>query len=169
MHSNAPHRGPCKDCGEVWPGIVSRATGLCPNCAENQPHARRIAHCPICGRSNVPAQLHHVASERHHKTFASYVCLSCHAILTGRQCAAWEPSWKTQDGTLIRVRCIIQGTVDVGWLTWQRSGRQTWRQLWASQLRELFHLLFLALRALAEVFGLVGFAVIGWGTGEATR
>jgi hypothetical protein len=67
---------------------------------------------------------------------------------------------------MIRARCIIQGTVDVLWLTWQRSGRQLWGQLWESQLRELVHMLFLALLALAEVFGFVGFAVIGW---EATR
>jgi len=165
MQPSTPHRGPCDICGEDWPGIVSSVSGRCPNCTDTTP-ARRIAHCPICGRGVIPAQLHHVAGQRHSQVLAFYVCCSCHRILTDRQCAAWEASWKTQSGAMIRARCIIQGTVDVLWLTWERSGCSAWHQLWERQLREICHMLYLALLALAEVLGLRGFNVIGW---ESTR
>jgi hypothetical protein len=111
-----------------------------------------IAHCPVCGRQDVPAQWHHVAGARQSSSPALYVCLNCHGILTDRQRNVWDPSWKTEAHP---VRCLAQGLYDLFWLWWLRSGVHMWRR----QLAELVHVVWLGFLALAQQWGLRGWNV----------
>jgi hypothetical protein len=147
----------CPECGEDWPAALHNASGLCRNHAvlcgvSDEKHRKILAHCPICGRENVPAQWHHVAGERQYPRLGKDICLNCHGIITHRQSTGWDPSWKTEAHP---VRCIAQGMYDLFWLWWQRSGVHVWR----TQLAELVHVAWLALLALTEQWGLRGWDV----------
>jgi hypothetical protein len=148
----------CELCAEDWPAALYKNSGLCRNHAVEQaisdePYRKYIAHCPTCGRSQVPAQSHHVAGVRQHRTLCILLCLNCHGIATARQCTDLDPPWKTEHHP---VRCIVQGVYDLLWLWWQRSGRFVWE--W--QLAELVRLVWLALLALADIWGLRGWDVV---------
>lgn len=119
----------CRICSENWPAAMYKETDLCRNHAvlsgvSKEPYREIIKHCPTCGAGNVPAQWHHLASERQQQRHMAFkylgilLCLNCHGILTDRQSTAWDPSWKTENHP---VRCTIQGTYDVLWLLWERS------------------------------------------------
>jgi hypothetical protein len=69
-----------------------------------------------------------------------------------RQCASWDPSWKTARHP---VRCICQGTYDLLWLWWQRSGVYWWH--W--QLAELARVVWLAGLTLADLWGFRGWGM----------
>ncbi len=146
--STQPIHTSCRKCGENWPGLVSAKTGLCPNCRDTR--HKHISHCPVCGRADVPAQSHHIASKRQNEHVVIRICLSCHIILTKRQCTCWDPSWKTESHP---VRCLVQGLADLIWLWWQRSGLTLWR----NQLGEIAHVAWVSLLSLAnQVWGLRG-------------
>src|SRR5262249_21326008 len=131
---------------------LRREGGLCLNCADEAaeaPHPR-LARCLGCLRTNVPSEFHHVASKRQHGAFGLRLCLNCHAILTHRQETAWHPSWKIEPH---RVRCIVQGLLDVLWL-WLRRSHSAWA------LGQLAQLCAQAGWSLFDAFGLVGWT--GW-------
>lgn len=141
----------CLSCGEDWPGSPLDDQGRCLNCRPDlrasHPH---LAWCPTCGRADVPAQFHHIASERQHPMLGLRLCLVCHKILTDRQVSAWHPSWRVASHP---VRCIVQGMLDLLWLWWQRSGWRWWERQVSELARVVWH-------ALVELFGLVGLS--GW-------
>jgi hypothetical protein len=109
-----------------------------------------LKRCPLCLAKDAPSEFHHVATERQHPTFGLKVCLNCHAILTKRQMNDWPPSWKTEPH---RLRCLVQGLIDVVGL-WLRRSHSGW------SLRELAKLCWQAGWSLMGVFGLVGWS--GW-------
>jgi hypothetical protein len=148
----------CRECGEDWLEALHEGSGLCRNHAvlqglSHEPYSKVIHHCPICGKANIPAQWHHIAGERQQRSLRMLICLNCHAIITSRQCSGWDPSWKTESHP---VRCIVQGTHDVVWLWWQRSGVYWWQ--W--QVAELVHVVWLALLALLDLWGLRGWEAL---------
>jgi hypothetical protein len=156
--------GSCRLCGENWPGAMHRESNLCRNHAvlsgvSKEPYREIIHHCRTCGAVDVPAQWHHVASERQQDRHAAFkhlgilLCLNCHGILTDRQQRGWDPSWKTEDHP---VRCTIQGTYDVLWLWWERSGVLWWNH----QGEELAHVVWTVLLALLRYWGLRSWGVI---------
>lgn len=161
-----PTEGMCTLCGECWSAALCRNTTegqvVCQNCAAHTAYQRQegtsasthwtsLHQCPICLRKNVPGQFHHVASARQYARLGLRLCLNCHAILTYRQMAAWDASWRTEAHPL---RCLTQGLLDVLWLWWQRSD-VSW------SLREVARLAWLAGLALGETIG-----VKGWGQHE---
>ncbi len=153
-----PPASRCPSCGEDWPGLVSKETGLCRNCAvlqglSHEPHRGFLDHCSLCGGTHVPAQEHHLAGKRNTRFLVVRICLNCHSIATDRQCREWDSRWNT--GTHPSP-FIVQGLYDVWWIWWQRSGCRWWRQ----QLSELVHLVWMAALALAQLWGLRGWEVL---------
>jgi hypothetical protein len=154
----------CHECQEDWLEAMHQESGLCRNHAvltgvSDEPYCRIIPHCPTCGRRDVPAQWHHPATERQQikhvalKHLGILVCLNCHGILTERQCKAWDQGWRKEDRPVV---CTVQGTYDVVWLWWMRSGRLWWEQ----QCGELAHLVLIVLLGLLQYVGLRGGEVV---------
>jgi hypothetical protein len=154
----------CQICGEDWAGALYHEGNHCRNHAvvygtSKEPYHELVGHCPTCGAVKVPAQWHHLASERQQKKYVALkhvgilLCLNCHGILTERQCTGWDPSWRTEQHP---VRCTVQGTYDVLWLWWQRSGMLWWNH----QFGELAHVVWTTLLALLQYWGLRTWEVI---------
>ena len=148
----------CRICRDDWPAARYQESDLCRNHAvlegvSKEPYCEIIPHCPTCGRHEVPAQWHHPATERQQERYAALkhlgilICLNCHGILTERQCKAWDQGWRKEDHP---VRCTLQGTYDVLWLWWERSGRLWWEQ----QCVELAHLVWIVMLGLLQYWGL---------------
>jgi hypothetical protein len=153
----------CQECGEDWPAALYHEGALCRDHAvqagiSKEPYCEIIPHC-LCDRINVPAQWHHLATERQQARYTALkplgvlVCLNCHGILTERQCNTWEQSWKKDEHP---VRCTIQGTADLLWLWWERSGRLVWEQ----QCAELVHVVWTVFLGLLQFWGLRGWGVV---------
>jgi hypothetical protein len=94
----------------------------------------------------VPAEGHHVATERQLPQFVVRLCLNCHAPLTYRQENVWDPTWRTEAHP---VRCLVQGTFDLVCLWWERSPA-------VPMLGALWHLLVRAVIQLFHCFSLKG-------------
>lgn len=74
----------CSKCGEIRGMALLRDKNICRNCA-NTEYAPLLNKCPVCNRSNVPSQFHHLAGKAFCKTLGIQICISCHAILTYQQ------------------------------------------------------------------------------------
>lgn len=96
----------CAVCGEYFREALVKRYGrrICQNCSSRN---KRLGACPLCKRTGVPMQFHHVAGREYSPVMLA-VCLNCHAVLT-----FWQnrdrKNWKDKGYTAeeIAMRAVV--------------------------------------------------------------
>lgn len=147
----------CTSCGEIRQRALT-SSGTCWNCSDRR-HTS-IPFCLICGRKDVPGELHHIAQRKYCSWLSVNICLNCHNLITFHQVKYW-PKDKSQQFYIIQGLWTILTLhhVSYSWklddLIHRKMPLVTWINYHKQLFIDIYNLVRMCIIALHSSYGLV--------------